>query len=328
MKRMLVVMIVLLGVREALAAGSPVRPVHTYSIVAYDQETGQMGVAVQSHWFSVGSLVIWGEAGVGVVATQSLVEMSYGPLGLQLMKAGKTADQALDALLAVDEYADVRQVAMVDADGNVAAHTGEKCIPAAGMVVGDGFSVQANMMLNDTIWPAMAAAYRSAKGPLADRLLAALEAAQAAGGDIRGKQAAAILVVDAVGTGLSWQGRLVDLRVEDHPEPLKELRRLLTLQKAYDHMNAGDAYMTEGSIDQALAEYREAEKLVPDNLEMQYWHAVTLAGAGRVDESLPIFKKVFEKDPNWIELTKRLPGVDLLPGEPAVLGRILGVIQQ
>ena len=287
-----------------------------------------MGVAVQSHWFSVGSLVIWGEAGVGVVATQSLVEMSYGPLGLQLMKAGKTADQALDALLAVDEYADVRQVAMVDADGNVAAHTGEKCIPAAGMVVGDGFSVQANMMLNDTIWPAMAAAYRSAKGPLADRLLAALEAAQTAGGDIRGKQAAAILVVDAVGTGLPWQGRLVDLRVEDHPEPLKELRRLLTLQKAYDHMNAGDAYMTEGSIDQALAEYREAEKLVPDNLEMQYWHAVTLAGAGRVDEALPIFKKVFEKDPNWIELTKRLPGVDLLPGDPAVLGRILGVVQQ
>ena len=328
MKRMLVVMIVLLGVSAASAAVSPVRPVHTYSIVAYDRETGQMGVAVQSHWFSVGSLVIWGEAGVGVVATQSLVEMSYGPLGLQLMKAGKTADQALDALLAVDEYADVRQVAMVDADGNVAAHTGEKCIPAAGMVVGDGFSVQANMMLNDTIWPAMAAAYRSAKGPLADRLLAALEAAQTAGGDIRGKQAAAILVVDAVGTGLPWQGRLVDLRVEDHPEPLKELRRLLTLQKAYDHMNAGDAYMTEGSIDQALAEYREAEKLVPDNLEMQYWHAVTLAGAGRVDEALPIFKKVFEKDPNWIELTKRLPGVDLLPGDPAVLGRILGVVQQ
>lgn len=328
MKRVLAILMVSVVGCAVLAGGLPQRPVHTYSIVAYDKETGQMGVAVQSHWFSVGTLVIWGEAGVGVVATQSLVEMSYGPLGLQLMKAGKTADQALDALLSVDEYADVRQVAMVDADGNVAAHTGEKCIPAAGQVVGDGFSCQANLMLNDKVWPAMARAYREAKGPMPDRLLVALEAAEAAGGDIRGKQAAAILVVDAQGTGLNWQGRLVDLRVEDNPEPLKELRRLLTLQKAYDHMNVGDGYMTEGDIDKALAEYKAAEKLVPDNLEMKYWHAVTLAGADRVADSLPIFKEVFRKDPNWIELTRRLPDVDLLPNDPTILKQILAVVPE
>ena len=177
-------------------AGKPgLRPVHTYSIVARDPVTGDLGVAVQSHWFSVGSVVTWAQAGVGAIATQSFVEVSYGPLGLELMKAGKTAPEALKALLAVDESADVRQVAMVDRHGNVAVHTGKKCIAAAGHHEGSQFTTQANLMEKDTVWGAMATAYETAEGDLAERLMSALEAAQEEGGDIRGKQSAAILIV-------------------------------------------------------------------------------------------------------------------------------------
>src|ERR1043166_2213995 len=209
------------------------RPVHTFSIVARDSVTGELGVAVQSHWFSVGSLVPWAEAGVGAVATQSFVDPAYGPLGLELMRAGKTARQALDGVLASDPGREVRQVAMVDAKGTVAAFTGSNCIPAAGHIEGEQFTVQANLMLNDKVWPAMAKAYRETKGDLASRLLAALDAAQAAGGDIRGTQSAAILIVRSKATGKPWMDRLVDLRVEDHPEPLKELRRLVQMRRAY-----------------------------------------------------------------------------------------------
>lgn len=288
------------------------RPVHTYSIVARDSVTGEMGVAVQSHWFSVGSLVTWGEAGVGVVATQSFVDPAYGPLGLDLMRAGKTAPQALEGLLASDPGMDVRQVAMLDAKGNVAAHTGKKCIPGAGHIVGEQFSVQANLMLNDKIWSAMAKAYREAKGDLAERLLAALDAAQEAGGDIRGKQSAAILIVRGKNTGRPWVDRIMELRVEDHPEPLKELRRLVNVHRAYQHMNNGDLATEHNDIDGALKEYNAAMQMFPDNLEMKYWTAVSLVNAGRLKESLPLFKNVFEHDPNWLTLTPRLLSVELL----------------
>src|SRR5690348_3332682 len=180
------------------------RPVHTYSIVARDPDTGELDVAVQSHWFSVGTLVPWAEAGVGAVATQSFVDPSYGKLGLDLMRAGRSAPEALKALLAADAGRDVRQVAMIDAEGRDAAHTGAKDIPAAGHVVGKGYSVQANLMANALIWPAMSRAFEGAKGDLAERMLAALEAAQAAGGDIRGKQSAALLVVSGKPTGKPW----------------------------------------------------------------------------------------------------------------------------
>ncbi|MEL6592675.1 MAG: DUF1028 domain-containing protein [Bacteroidota bacterium] len=296
---------------------------HTYSIVARDPDTGEMGVAVQSHWFSVGSLVTWGEAGVGVVATQSFVNPAYGPNGLTLMRTGLNAEQSLAALLANDEAREVRQVAMLDAQGNVAAHTGANCIQAAGHIVGDNFSVQANLMENDKVWPAMAEAFEQAEGPLAERMLAALAAAQAVGGDIRGKQSAAILVVKGTSTGQVWADRSVDLRVEDHPTPVKELQRLLRVHRAYEHMNEGDLAIEAKDEARALKEYAAAEAMLPDNLEMQYWHAVSLVNIGKLDEALPMFQAIFRKDENWRELTPRLIPVGLLNVEEEELERIL-----
>lgn len=301
------------------------KPVHTYSIVARDSVTGELGVAVQSHWFSVGPLVPWAEAGVGAVATQSFVDPAYGPLGLELMRSGKSSKQALDGLIASDPGEAVRQVAMIDARGNVAAHTGKNCIPGAGHMVGEQFSVQANLMLNDKVWPAMAEAYRKVKGDLASRLLAALDAAEAVGGDIRGKQSAAILIVSGKNTGRPWVDRIMDLRVEDHPEPLKELRRLVNIHRAYQHMNAGDLAMEHGDTEAAKREYGTAEKMMPDNLEMKYWHAVALVNAGQLDEALPLFKVVFKGDSNWLELTPRLPKVDLLKVDENGMKKILSV---
>jgi uncharacterized Ntn-hydrolase superfamily protein len=298
---------------------------HTYSIVAIDEELGQMGVAVQSHWFSVGQSVSWAEAGVGVVATQSFVEMSYGPLGLQLMKAGKTSVEALKALISIDKNLEVRQIAMVDAKGNIAVHTGKSCIPEAGHKIGKNYAVQANLMLKNTVWQAMADAFENSKGELSDRLLAALEAAQKESGDIRGMQSAAMIVVSVKSSGTPWNERLVDLRVDDHPEPLKELRRLLTINKAYNHMNKGDEYFAKGDIEHANEEYKMAEQLLPDNLEIKFWHAITLANKNNLDEALPIFKTVFEKDKNWAILVPRLPKANLLPDNKKLIERILSV---
>lgn len=303
----------------------PLRPVHTFSIVARDPATGELGVAVQSHWFSVGPIVPWVEAGVGAVATQSFVDPSYGKNGLEMMRAGKSAPDTLKELLEKDEGRDVRQVAMIDAQGRVDAWTGKNDIQAAGHIVGKDFSVQANLMLNDKIWPAMARAFENTKGDLADRMLAALDAAQAAGGDIRGRQSAAIIVVTGKPTGMAWKDRTFDLRVDDSPEPLVELRRLVKLQRAYNHMNAGDLAVEKKDNEGALREYGAAEKLVPDSAEMIYWHAVALVNMGRVEESLPLFRKVFAMDPNWITLTPRLPKSGLLPDDPKLIDRIVSV---
>lgn len=303
----------------------PARPVHTYSIVARDPNTGELGVAVQSHWFSVGPIVAWAEAGVGAVATQSFVDPSYGKNGLELMRSGKSAPDTLKELLAKDEAREVRQVAMIDAQGRVDAFTGKNDIQAAGHIVGDNFSVQANLMLQDTVWPAMARAFENAKGDLAERMLAALDAAQAAGGDIRGRQSAALIVVTGKPTGQAWKDRTFDLRVDDSPEPLRELRRLVRLQRAYNHMNAGDLAVERKDNEAALREYSAAEKLVPDNAEMIYWHAVALVNMGRVNESLPLFRKVFAMDRNWVRLTPRLPKAGLLPDDPKLIERIVAV---
>ena len=303
----------------------PTRPVHTFSIVARDPVTGELGVAVQSHWFSVGSIVAWAEAGVGAVATQSFVDPSYGKNGLDLMRSGRSAPDALKELLGKDEAREVRQVAMIDAQGRVEAFTGKNDIQAAGHIVGNNFSVQANLMLNEKIWPAMAHAFENTKGDLADRMLAALDAAQLAGGDIRGRQSAALIVVTGKPTGQAWKDRTFDLRVDDSAEPLKELRRLVTLQRAYNHMNAGDLAVEKKDNEGALREYGAAEKLVPNNAEMIYWHAVALVNMGRVDESLPLFQKVFAMDPNWRTLTPRLPKSGLLPDDPKIITRITSV---
>jgi uncharacterized Ntn-hydrolase superfamily protein len=312
---------------STLSAGDaaiPLRPVHTYSIVARDAATGEMGVAVQSHAFSVGSGVSWAEAGVGAVATQSFIDPSYGPLGLALMRAGRSGPDALKGLLAADDGRDVRQVAMIDASGRVAAHTGSRCIPAAGNHVGDGYSVQANLMDNDTIWPAMAKAFESAHGDLAERMLQALDAAQAAGGDIRGMQSAAILVVKGVSSGKPWNDKVFDLRVEDSTQPLVELRRLVTLQRANNLGNEGDRYFEKKDDAAALKAYAAAEALVPDFAELSFWHAVALVNTGKVDESLPVFAKAYRLYPKFRELPPRLAKVGLLPDDPKVIARVVG----
>lgn len=330
--RAIVVALVLLTLVLSMAAVSgiasdtppvPRRPVHTFSIVARDPATGELGVAVQSHWFSVGSIVTWAEAGVGAVATQSFVDPSYGKNGLDLMRGGKSAPETLKELLDKDEGREVRQVAMIDAQGRVDAWTGKNDIQAAGHIVGKDFSVQANLMLNDKVWPAMAHAFENTKGDLADRMLAALDAGQAAGGDIRGRQSAAIIVVTGKPTGMAWKDRIFDLRVDDSPEPLVELRRLVTLQRAYNHMNAGDLAVEKKDNEGALREYGAAEKLVPNSAEMIYWHAVALVNMGRVEESLPLFRRVFAMDRNWITLTPRLPKSGLLPDDPKLIQRIV-----
>jgi uncharacterized Ntn-hydrolase superfamily protein len=313
------------AIRASQNPAKPKRPVHTFSIVCRDPATGELGVAVQSHWFSVGSIVAWAEAGVGAVATQSFVDPSYGKNGLDLMRSGKSAPDTLKELLAKDEGREVRQVGMIDAQGRVDAWTGKNDIQAAGHIVGKDFSVQANLMLNDKIWPAMARAFETTRGDLAERMLAALDAAQAAGGDIRGRQSAALIVVTGKPTGQAWKDRTFDLSVDDSPEPLKELRRLVRLQRAYNHMNAGDLAVEKKDNEGALREYSAAEQLVPDNAEMIYWHAVALVNMGRVDDSLPLFRKVFAMDRNWITLTPRLPKSGLLPDDPKVIERIVSV---
>ncbi len=309
---------------NSVGLSKPRRPVSTYSIVARDSKTGEIGVAVQSHWFSVGAVVPWAEAGVGAVATQSLVDPSYGPLGLEFMRAGRAAPDALKALVAGDPGRDVRQVAMIDAKGRVAAHTGEKCIQPAGHVVDTDahFSVQANLMSNETIWPAMAKAYREAEGDLADRMIAALEAAQAAGGDIRGRQSAALLIVSGQSTGKPWVDRRFDLRVEDHPHPVQELKRLVLLQRAYLHMNEGDLAIEHKDFAAANREYTAAEKLAPHLVEIPFWRAVTLASNGRIEEALPIFKSVFNRERVWVELVPRLVRSELLPNDPKMIRQI------
>ncbi len=214
---------------------------------------------------------------------------------------------------------------MVDNNGFVATHTGKRCITKAGHTIGEGFSTQANMMLNDTVWPAMAEAFRNSQGPLEDRLLLALEAAQMAGGDIRGQQSAAILVVEGKSTGKTWEGIRVDLRVEDHPTPIDELKRLVNVQKAYRLMNTGDDLLGKKQVAEALEAYRAATNMLPGQIELPFWQAVTLVDLGRLDEALPIFSDIFHVDRNWAELLRRLPAAGLIKDDAVLLDRILGL---
>jgi uncharacterized Ntn-hydrolase superfamily protein len=298
---------------------------HTYSIVARDPVTGNFGVAVQSHWFQVGAGVPWAEAGVGAVATQSFVRVDYGPLGLTLMRSGRSAEEALQSLLATDAQRDVRQVAMVDRNGTVSAWTGPKCIQAAGHATGKGYSVQANLMDRPSVWPAMAKAYESATGDFAERLLAALDAAQREGGDIRGRQSAALVIVRGEASGKPWEDRLVDLRVDDQAEPLVELRRLVDLHRAYDEMNRGDEAAAKEQWDAAVGHYTAATRLAPEIAELPFWQAVTLFMAGQEEKALPIFRDVFAREERWRRLVPRLPASGLLPSDPKKIEKILAV---
>ena len=292
----------------------------TYSIVARDPSTGELGVAVQSHWFAVGPIVPWAQPGVGAVATQANAEVAYGPRALELLKEGLDARSALARLLDEDPGSAGRQVAVVDARGNVASHTGENCIPFAGHIAADGVSCQANIMVSERIWPAMLDAYRTASGPLSDRLLAALDAAEAEGGDARGRQSAAIRVVPAQGN--PWD-TVVSLHVEDHPDPLVELRRLVRLHNAYALANQADQCVNDGRYDEAARLYQQASELAPDNHELLLWGGLGAAQSGDLDTGVARVRAAIELHPGWRELLERLPE-DVAPSAGAVLARIKG----
>ena len=287
----------------------------TYSIVARDPGTGELGVAVQSHWFSVGPIVPWARTGVGAVATQANAKISYGPRALELLEAGADAPDALARLLSEDPGAAGRQVAVVDSRGRVAAHTGSSTIPFAGHALGDQVSCQANIMASERVWPAMLAAYERAEGSLVTRLLAALDAAERHGGDIRGRQSAAILVVP--GRGESWD-TVACLRVEDHPEPLTELRRLTTLGDAYVLADRADELVNEGRHEEAARLYREASALAPESHELRFWAGLGAAQAGDLDAALEHVRAAIAMQPGWRELLPRIPP-EVAPSARAVL---------
>jgi len=272
----------------------------TYSVVARDPETGRFGVAVQSHYLGVGPVVPWLEAGVGAVATQASVNISFGPIGLELLRAGRSASEVVAALVASDDQPQVRQVGVVDAKGGAAAHTGTECIPACGHLVGDGFTVQGNLLERDTCWPAMAAAYRSALAEgvsFVERLLLAMEAAEGEGGDVRGRQSAAIMIVAADSQQAAWRGRLLDVRVEDHPDPVPELRRIVTMQLAY---NLLDEEGDEARAGKSSAErYALARQLSPDAYELCFWRGVELATGGDMEAGRRELLIAFAADRRW-----------------------------
>jgi uncharacterized Ntn-hydrolase superfamily protein len=290
----------------------------TYSIVALDERTGEFGVAVQSHWFSVGPLCAWARAGVGAVATQSVVEPAYGPNVLDRLSEQVNAQQALGELLATDPLAKVRQVAVIDMRGTIATHTGADCIPHAGHVAGERHSCQANMMARDTVPGAMSRAFTAATGLFSDRLLAALDAAEAEGGDIRGRQSAAMVIVPPEGE--PWR-RTVDLRVEDHAAPLDELRRLLTLQRAYDLAGAGDELLAAGRPDDAGALYREAAQLAPRSDELLFWSGLAIAQAGDLEAGVDKVREAIAHNPNRRVLLERLTP-EFAPAGEAVLAAL------
>jgi uncharacterized Ntn-hydrolase superfamily protein len=296
----------------------------TYSIVARDPETGDLGVAVQSHWFSVGSVVTWAESGVGAIATQSFAEPAYGPRGLALLRLGVDPATALAALTSADAEQSRRQVAFVDAGGRVAVHTGDQCIEAAGHVTAGGVSCQANMMRGPGIWPAMLEAYQASRGDLADRLMAALEAAEAAGGDIRGRQSAAMLIVRGTGSGQPWQDRVVDLRVDDAPDPLGELRRLLSVHRGYEHMEIAEQREIAGDMNGSLEAYERARTLLAGNDEATFWAAILMAGAGRAEEARELLSDITSREPGWRDLLLRLPAAGLLTDGDSTVASLLG----
>ena len=291
----------------------------TYSIVARDPDTGELGVAVQSHWFSVGAIVTWARPGIGAVATQANAEPAYGPRALDLLAEGTTAHDALDRLLAADAGRESRQVAVVDAGGRVGAHTGNACMAYAGHATGDGVSCQANIMASAGVWPAMLSAFSATSGSLTNRLLAALDAAEGEGGDLRGRQSAAILVVPQ--NGDPWR-TTVALRVEDHPDPLPELRRLVALHDAYGLANEADELLNSGRHEEAARLYVEASERAPGNHELLFWAGLGTAQAGDLDAGVEQVRAAIALQPTWRELLRRL-SPEVAPSAAAVLSRVV-----
>ncbi|MDX1688077.1 MAG: DUF1028 domain-containing protein [Candidatus Promineifilaceae bacterium] len=291
----------------------------TYSIVARDPDTHALGVAVQTCNLAVGTWVPWAEAGVGAVATQAVAERTYGTLGLDLIAGRKTPQEALEALLAVDPRREFRQVAIVDRHGRVATHTGKRCLSHAGGRVGDAFSVQANMMARDTVWDAMAAAFENASGDFAERLLAALDAAEAEGGDIRGRRTAALLIVGPERATFP----LVDLRVDHHPDPLAELRRLLQLHRAYTAEYEIPKFVDKGQLEAAHEAVNNIRRWAPDEPYLHYLSALHLAGPlNRREEALSLLRSLVEEQPVWLEYLRRDAAVNHF-GQPGVSASLL-----
>jgi uncharacterized Ntn-hydrolase superfamily protein len=303
-----------------VGTGGRGRPVATYSIVARDA-SGALGAAVQSHWFNVGAVVPWVETGVGAVAVQSIPDPAHGPRALGLLREGLAPEEVLSRLLEGDPEAAYRQIGIVDAAGRPAVHTGELCIPEAGHATAGAVAVQANLMDRATVWPAMLRAYEASEGDLAERLLAALEAAEREGGDVRGRQSAAIVVRPAPG----GDGPAFDLRVEDHPDPVGELRRLVLLGRAYHELNRGDGLIAAGDVEAASTVYARATALVPDEAtggEAPFWAGIALAGAGRPADALPYLRRAAAVDGRWARLLPRLVRSRLLPDDPALLDEL------
>jgi uncharacterized Ntn-hydrolase superfamily protein len=295
----------------------------TYSIVARDKESGELGVAVQSHFFAAGSIVPWAEAGVGAVATQASVLITYGPDVLASLREGRSVQEALGEALASDPDAEHRQVAVVDTQGSVAVHTGAACIPEAGHAAGEGFSVQANMMRNDGVPEAMARAYRDSRGDLASRLMDALDAAEEAGGDIRGRQAAGLLLVRAQGSGKVWQDVRMHLHVDDDPAPLRELRRLVGLRRVYDKLQEAEDLELAGDAEAAYTANLDALEAAPENTEVAFWGALALAKQGDLSRASEAIRVAYAADPGWSELLRRLADRGLVELEPEAVRRLL-----
>ena len=302
------------------------RLAHTYSIVALEKKTGRLGVAVQSHCFGVGPIVPWVESGVGAVATQAMAEVSYGPLGLKLLRAGKTAQQSMAALLAADDEREVRQVAMVDAAGNVAVHTGEKCIAEAGHRTGDGYSVQANLMLNDRVPDAMVEAFEGTHGDLLERLVSTLEAAEDVGGDIRGRQSTAVVIAPGHDEAEFGYGRnAVELRIDDHKQPLVALRRLVSIHRGYRWIDKANVAIEEGDLNRAEELYAKMRGLAVGSREPMFWYAVTLVNEGHAERALPVFREVFAHDNVWLEVVERLVPAGLFSDDKKLLKKVRAV---
>ena len=302
------------------------RPVSTYSIVAIDKESGEMGGAVQSHWFSVGSLVLWAEPGVGIVATQSFVRPEYGPEILKLFGTSSASPKfILESLLKKDSEQNVRQVGAVNVVGESVSFTGKDCVSYASSIEGDGYAIQANIMANPGVPEAMEKAYLSTEGSLSDRLYAALSAAEALGGDLRGKQSAAMLVVPLKKVDNLLSSKIYDIRVDDSPNPLEELSRLMRIQKAYIFANEGDILSAEGRLDEALDAYNKASELYPENVELLFWGAVILSTDGKFDVAKPMFEKILNINPSLKEMIPRLENHPMFPLSSDTVKKILAL---
>ncbi|MFP4160683.1 MAG: DUF1028 domain-containing protein [Ectothiorhodospira sp.] len=303
--------------------GAAAPPVATYSIVARDPDNGYLGVAVQSHHFAVGSVAPFARAGVGAGTIQSFARRIYASEGLRLMEEGATAGDALRRLLARDHHMDYRQAALVDTEGRVVAHTGQACIPQAGHHLGDGYVCLGNMLLREGTWEAMGEAFEATSGDLPRRMLAALEAAQAQGGDLRGRRSAAMQVVAPAPTGDPGEDTLLDLRVEDHPQPVRELRRLVNLWAAYDHNTRGGHHLRHGDYDAAVEAFQRAEALAPDESELVFWRGVALVNAGHMEQARDLFLGLFGESDHWALMLTRVARSGFLPERPGLLGQLI-----